>query len=101
MVKECQLDPTKSRKGKGKVVVATIETLAQKGRGQAAPETPSRITNCYTTAKVAENGPPNPKIFQVSKVLIDGGSVLNMIVVESAREHLEIGFWIMRGLGFP
>jgi Na+/H+ antiporter NhaD/arsenite permease-like protein len=28
------------------------------------------------------------------------GSVANMIVVESAREHLEIGFWIMRGLAF-
>jgi Na+/H+ antiporter NhaD/arsenite permease-like protein len=29
------------------------------------------------------------------------GSVANMIVVESAREHLEIGFGIMRGLAFP
>jgi Na+/H+ antiporter NhaD/arsenite permease-like protein len=29
------------------------------------------------------------------------GSVANMIVVESAREHLEIVFGIMRGLAFP
>ena len=29
------------------------------------------------------------------------GSVANMIVVESAREHLEIGFWDYARFGIP
>ena len=29
------------------------------------------------------------------------GSVTNMIVVESAREHLEIGFWDYARFGIP
>ena len=29
------------------------------------------------------------------------GSVANMIVVESAREHLEIGFWDYARVGIP
>ncbi|PYL07207.1 MAG: anion transporter, partial [Verrucomicrobia bacterium] len=29
------------------------------------------------------------------------GSVANMIVVESAREHLEVGFWDYARFGIP
>jgi Na+/H+ antiporter NhaD/arsenite permease-like protein len=49
-------------------------------------------------------------IFAITYVLISGrqlkiltiiGSVANMIVVESAREHLEIGFWDYARFGIP
>jgi hypothetical protein len=49
-------------------------------------------------------------IFGITYVLISGrqlkiltiiGSVANMIVVESAREHLEIGFWDYARFGIP
>ena len=86
LVKERQMDPMKTRKGKGKAEVAAIDTYNQDGRGKAPPETPSKITNFYTVAKVSQSGHPDPKIFQVSKVLIDGGSVLNMIPQHLAEQ---------------
>ena len=90
MVRE-RLRPTgpKSRKQKGKDVagIAEVPIWPGVGRGKAAPETPSRITNFYTVAKVNQHGPDlNPKVFQVSKVLIDGGSVLNMIPLHLAQQ---------------
>ena len=69
---------TKKRKGKDVAAIAEVP-VSSLGRGKAAPETPTKITNFYTVAKVNQHGPEtNPKIFQVSKVLIDGGTVLNM-----------------------
>jgi Na+/H+ antiporter NhaD/arsenite permease-like protein len=45
-------------------------------------------------------------IFVITYVLISGrqlivGSVANMIVIESAREHLEVSFWDYARLGIP
>jgi len=77
---------TKKRKGKDVAAIAEVP-VSSLGRGKAAPETPTKITNFYTVAKVNQHGPEtNPKIFQVSKVLIDGGSVLNMIPLHLARQ---------------
>jgi len=57
------------------------------GYGKAAPETSTKITNFYTMAKVNQHGPEsNLKVFQVSKILIDGGSVLNIIPLHLARQ---------------
>jgi len=82
MVRE-QLRPSgpKTEKRKGKDVAAIAEVpLSSLGHGKATPETPNKITNFYTVAKVNQHGQEtNLKIFQVSKVLIDGGSVFNMI----------------------
>jgi len=81
-------DP-KSKKQKSKDVagIAEVPIWPRVGRGKAAPESPSRITNFYTVAKVNQHGPDlNPKVFQVSKVLIDGGSVLNMIPLHLAQQ---------------
>jgi hypothetical protein len=88
MVRE-RLRPTETRKArKGKEVAAIAEVpLRLTGHGQAAAETPSKITNFYTVAKVSQHGSgPDPKTFQVSKVLIDGGSVLNMIPLHLAQQ---------------
>jgi len=77
---------TKKRKGKDVAAIAEVP-LSSLGRGRAASETPTKITNFYTVAKVNQHGPEsNPKVFQVSKVLIDGGSVLNMIPLHLARQ---------------
>jgi len=46
--------------------------LSSLGRAKATPETPTKITNFNTEAKVNQHGPEsNPKVFQVPKVLID------------------------------
>jgi len=77
---------TKKRKGKDVAAIAKV-SLSLLGRGKATPETPTKITNFYTVAKVNQHGPEsNPKVFQVSKVLIDVGSVLNMIPLHLARQ---------------
>ena len=90
MVREClrRTGPI-SRKQKGKDVagVAEVPIWPGIGRGKAAPETPSRITNFYTVAKVNQHGPDlNPKVFQVSRVLIDRGSVLNLTPLHLAQQ---------------
>jgi len=63
----------KAKKRKGKNVAAIAEVpLSSLGRAKATPETPTKITNFNTEAKVNQHGPEsNPKVFQVSKVLID------------------------------
>ena len=66
------------------VVSAFSDT--EKGRGQAPPETPSKITNFYTVAKVSQSGHHDPKTFQVWEVVIDGGSDLNMIPQHLAEQ---------------
>jgi len=79
----------KSRKQKGNDVagIAEVPIWSGIGRRKAAPETPTKITNFYTVAKVNQHGPEsNPKVFQVSKVLINRGSVLNMIPLHLARQ---------------
>jgi len=77
---------TKKRKGKDVAAIAEVP-LSSLGFGKAAPETLTKITNFYTVAKVDQHGPEsNPKVFQVSKVLIHGGSVLNMIPLHLARQ---------------
>ena len=89
MVRECLRPPgPKAKKRKGKNVAAIAEVpLSLLGRGTAAPETPTKITNFYTEAKVNQHGPEsNPKVFQVSKILINRGSVLNMIPLHLARQ---------------
>jgi len=83
MVREClRRSDSKSKKWKGKDVASIAEVPIWPGVGhkKAAPETQSRMTNFYTGAKVNQHSPePSPKVFQVSNVLINGGSVLNMI----------------------
>ena len=53
--------------------------------GQALPESVGRIVNFYTTARVKESGKSHLATGVLKRVLVDGGSVLNMMPLALAR----------------
>jgi hypothetical protein len=78
----------KKEKGKEKVV-SLVEPTRTSGRsgdmGHAWPEAIGRIVNFYTTAQVMQSGRKQSS-FTLKRVLVDGGSVLNMIPLSLARK---------------
>jgi hypothetical protein len=76
----------KARKGTEIAAVADVP-LHTTSHGEAAAETLSKITNFYTVTKVSQHASRScPKRFQVSKVLINGGSVLNIIPLHLVQQ---------------
>jgi len=79
--------PPRKGKAKEKLVSLTepVFPADQYGTvGKALPESVGRIVNFYTTARVTEAGGNHPTGI-LKRVLVDGGSVLNMMPLSLAR----------------
>jgi len=71
------------KKGKSKVV-SFAEPISGPS-GKALPEAIRRIVNFYITANVTQSGREYPST-TLKRVLVDGGSVLNMMPLSLARK---------------
>ena len=79
--------PPRKRETKEKLV-SSVEPVSSADRSQrvgcALPESGGRIVNFYTTARVTQPGGRLPPC-TLKRVLVDGGSVLNMMPLSLAR----------------
>jgi len=75
--------PPSKKKGKAKVVSFAEPVSGPSGR--AMPEAIGKIVNFYTTARVTQSRGRHPSA-TLKRVLVDGGSVLNMMPLSLARK---------------
>jgi hypothetical protein len=82
--------PPRKKKEKAAALVEPVSRPQESGLGHAGPEIAGRIVNFYTTARVTQSGGNHP-VCTLKRVLIDGGSVLNMMPLALAEKmHLDL-----------